>query len=74
MGFINVFSNYPGHKADETWFIFLISHTAQKVTETRCYIKEKSELIKSLMMITASVPYEMKPVPIGLICWFGRGT
>jgi hypothetical protein len=53
---------------------FLISHTVQKVTETRCYIKGISELMKSLMMVTVTVPYEMEPVPIGLIYWFGRGT
>lgn len=52
----------------------LISHTVQKVTEARCYIKGKSVLMTSLMMVTVRVPNKTEPVTIGLIGWFGRGT
>jgi len=38
---------------------FLISHTVQKVTEARCYIKGKSVLMTSLMMVT--VTYLLTP-------------
>jgi hypothetical protein len=53
---------------------FSTSHTVQKVTEARCYIKGKSVLMTALMMVTVRVPNKMEPVTIGLICWFGRGT